>query len=71
MKKLLQIAATVVVGVGLTLSSVGCDSSSGGKDKMGGNKMTGNRMADKMSDNKMDGNKMSDGKTDGKMDDKK
>jgi pentapeptide MXKDX repeat protein len=57
MKKLLQMAATVVIGFSLALAIAGCGSSSpSGKDKMGGDKMAGDKMAgDKMGGDKMSG----------------
>ena len=69
MKKLLQVAAIAVVGLGLTLAAVGCGSSpSSRKDKMGGDKMG----ADKMGGDKMGGDKMKDDKMkDDKMKDDK
>ena len=66
MRKIWQVIAVTVVGLGLGLASVGCGSSTpAGTDKMGGDKMH-----DKMSNAKMGSDKMHD-KMGDKMGDKK
>jgi pentapeptide MXKDX repeat protein len=61
MRKVWQSVAVAVVGLGVGLALVGCDSSTPStKDKMGGDKMnTGKMSGDKMSGEKMNGDKMS------------
>ena len=60
MRKIWQVFAVPVVGLGLGLAVVGCGpATTAGKDKMGGDKMSGDKMGGgKMSgDNKMEGDK--------------
>ena len=66
MRKIGLIIAGAVVSLGLGLAVVGCDTSANNKDKMGGDKMSGDKMGDKMGGDKMSGDKMGD-----KMGDKK
>ena len=63
MRKIWQVIAVAVVGLGLGLAVVGCGSPmSTGKDKMGGDKMGGGKMSgDKMGGGKMSGEKNMEG----------
>ena len=56
MRKIWQVFAVAVVGLGLGFAVVGCGSATTtGKDKMGGDKMGGDKMdKDKMDKDKMD-----------------
>lgn len=55
MRKVWQVLAVAVVGLGLSLATVGCGSSTAPtNDKMGGDKMKDNKMGgDKMRNDKM------------------
>ena len=63
MRKIWQVIAVTVAGLGLGLAAVGCDSSSTtGKDKMSNDKMQEKMSTDKMGDKMHDkmGDKMDD-----------
>jgi pentapeptide MXKDX repeat protein len=74
MRRVWQMIAAVVVGVGLSVAIAGCGSETApAKDKMTVDNITVDRMSgDKMSGDKMHGGKMGDNKMDsGKMEDGK